>query len=153
MNVSLSLQPKLVGLPLFGGIDTETLCNIEVSVFEQAISKSKCVLAFERVGAATNDRVTRACLQDMQVIQSIGDGDNETDILLHAVQTANNTAVCHLIQAGYDAQYLMVTLIKKVQEERVTEPNTVACQFVLAKAKDHGGHFHVTNGAHMTCDD
>ncbi len=42
-NVSLLLQPKFVGLPLFGGIDTETSCNIEVSAFEQAFSKSKCV--------------------------------------------------------------------------------------------------------------
>jgi hypothetical protein len=29
-NVSLLLQPKFVGLPLFRGIDTKTLCNIEV---------------------------------------------------------------------------------------------------------------------------
>ncbi len=72
------------------------------------------------------------------------------DMLQHAVQTANNTAVYHLIQAGYDAQYLTAMLIKKVREERVTEPNTVACQLVLAKAKGHGGRFHVTNGAHMT---
>jgi hypothetical protein len=35
-KVSLSLQPKLVGLPLFGGDDMETGCNIIVSAFEQA---------------------------------------------------------------------------------------------------------------------
>jgi hypothetical protein len=29
----------------------------------------------------------------MQVMRSIGDGDNESDMLQHAVQTANNTAV------------------------------------------------------------
>ena len=86
-------------------------------------------------------------------MRSIGDGDDESDMLQHAVQTANNTAVYHLIQAGYDAQYLTATLIKKVREERVTEPNTVARQLALAKAKGHGGRFHVTNGAHMTCDD
>ncbi len=44
-------------------------------------------------------------------------------------------------------------LIVKEQEERVTEPNTVACQLALANAKGHGGHFHVTQGAHMTCND
>jgi len=52
----------------------------------------------------------------------------------------------------YDAQYLTAMLIKNVQEERVTEPNTVARQLALAKAKGHGGRFHVTNEAHMTCD-
>ena len=74
--MSLSLQPKFVGLPLFGGIDTETSCNIEVSVFEKAFSNSKCVLALERIGAATKDGVTHACLQDRQVMRSIGDGDD-----------------------------------------------------------------------------
>jgi xanthine/CO dehydrogenase XdhC/CoxF family maturation factor len=78
-------------------------------------NKSKCqqqtivlfrVVEFERIGAATKDGVTRACLQDMQVMRSIGDGDDESDMLQHAVQTGNNTAVYHLIQAGYDAQYL-----------------------------------------------
>jgi glycosyltransferase A (GT-A) superfamily protein (DUF2064 family) len=67
-----------------------------------------------RSGAATKDGVTHACLQEMQVMRSIGDGDDESDRLQHAVQTANNTAVYHLIQAGYDAQYLTATLIKKV---------------------------------------
>jgi hypothetical protein len=79
--------------------------------------------------------------------------DDESEMLQHAVQTANNTDVYHLIQAWYDAQYLTATLIKKVREERVMEPNTVARQLALAKAKGHGGRFHVTNGAHMTCDD
>ena len=33
------------------------------------------------------------------------------------------------------------------------EPNTVARQLALTKAKGHGGRFHVTNEAHMTCYD
>ncbi len=47
-DVSLSVQPKFVGLPLFGGVDTKTSCNIEVSAFEQAFSKLKCVLYHSR---------------------------------------------------------------------------------------------------------
>ncbi len=71
-----------------------------------------------------------------------------------AIQEANCTAVLHLNQAGHDAQHLQATLIKKDnQQERVTEPNTVARQLVLVKAKGHGGCFHMTHGAHMTCDD
>ena len=59
-----------------------------------------------------------------------------------------------LNQAGYDAQHLQATLIKKDnQQERVTEPNTVARQLALVKAKGHGGCFHVTHGARMTCND
>ena len=152
--MSLSLQPKFVGLPLFGGVDSETDCHIEASMFQMVFLNVECVCAFERVGAATKDGVTCACLQDMQVHRSIGDGDKETDALHCAVQEANSTSVLRLSQAGYDAQHLQVTLIKKDnQQERVTEPNTVARQLALAKANDHGGHFHVTHGAHMTCND
>jgi hypothetical protein len=120
---------------------------------QQGFSKQKCVASFERIGAATKDGVTRACLQDKQVMIAIRDGDEETDMFHHAVQTANKNAVHQLIQAGYDAEHLRATIVKKEQEERVTEPNTVACQVALANAKGHGGHFHVTHGAHMTCDD
>ena len=35
----------------------------------------------------------------------------------------------------------------------MTEPKTVARQLALAKANGHGGCFHVTHGAHMTCND
>ncbi len=101
----------------------------------------------------TKDGVTRACLQDKQVMIAIGDGNEETDMLHHAVQTANNNAVHQLIQAGYDAKHLWATIVKKEQVERVTEPNTVAYQVALANAKGHSGCFHVTHGAHMTCDD
>ncbi len=84
---------------------------------------------------------------------AIGDGDDEADMLHQAVQPANNNAVHQLIQAGYDAEHLRATIVKKEQMERVTEPTTVARQVALANAKGHGGCFHVTHGAHMTCDD
>jgi hypothetical protein len=119
-NVSLSLQPKLTGLPLFGGVDTETGCNFAVSAFDQALAKKECVWAFKMVGAATRDNITCACLKVMQVMQSIGDGDEETVLLHHAVQTANNNEVHCLNQAGYDAQHLQAILLVKEQEERVT---------------------------------
>ena len=116
-NVSLSLQPKLMGLPRFGGFNVESQCHIEDSAFEVAFSKQKCVGSFERVGAATKDGVTRACLQDKQVMIAIGNGNEERDMLLHAVQTANNNAVHQLIQAGYDAEHLRATLVVKQHQE------------------------------------
>jgi hypothetical protein len=48
---------------------------------------------------------SQQCLQDMQVRQSIGDGDKETDTMHIAVQEANSTTVLRLNQAGYDAQH------------------------------------------------
>ena len=57
-DVSLSLQPKLVGLPMFGGIDHDTGFNVEVSAFEQGFSREKCVWSWRKVGAATEEGVT-----------------------------------------------------------------------------------------------
>ncbi len=66
---------------------------------------------------------------------------------------ANNPPVTVTIQAGYDAEHLRATIVKKEQVERVNEPNTVAHQVALVNTKGHIGRFHVTHGAHMTCND
>jgi hypothetical protein len=87
-------------LPLFGKVDMETGCNVEISAFEQAFLKKKCVGAFKRVGAATKDDVTCACLQDAQVMQSISDGDKEVVLLHHAIKKANNNAFHYLNHVG-----------------------------------------------------
>ena len=158
-NVTLSLQPKLVGLPAFGGIDRESGYNIEVSAFEQGFSREKCLGSWRKVGAATDQGVTRACLSNKQVMRLIGDGDdNDKETLLrYSVQVANDNAIYALSQAGYDAQFLQATLIQKSaaedDRERITVPNTVECVRALAEAKVHGGRFHVTHGCHVTHND
>jgi hypothetical protein len=47
---SVSLQPKLVGLPVFGGLDSESEFNIEMSAFQQGFNRDMCVSALEKVG-------------------------------------------------------------------------------------------------------
>jgi hypothetical protein len=64
---SVSLQPKLVGLPVFGGYDEQSEFNIEVSAFQQGFNRDMCVSAWEKVGAATKDGITRRCLEDKKV--------------------------------------------------------------------------------------
>jgi hypothetical protein len=48
-GISLSLQPKLVGLPLFGGVDSETGLPVTRSAFEFGFSKMKCLRAWENL--------------------------------------------------------------------------------------------------------
>ena len=55
---SVSLQPKLVGLPVFGGYDEQSEFNIEVSAFQRGFNRDMCVSAWEKVGAATKDGIT-----------------------------------------------------------------------------------------------
>jgi hypothetical protein len=68
-KVTLSLQPKLVGLPMFGGINCDTNYNVEVSAFEKAFSREKCVSAWRKVGGAAMEQgITCACLTNTQVM-------------------------------------------------------------------------------------
>ena len=54
-DVSLSLGPKFVGLPLFGGIDPDTGCHIEVGAFKEGFKPKRCLGAWSRIGAATRN--------------------------------------------------------------------------------------------------
>jgi hypothetical protein len=58
-NKSLSLAPKMVGLPLFGGVDRETGVEVETGAFQKALVPSRCLAAWRKVGAATKDGITR----------------------------------------------------------------------------------------------
>ncbi len=151
---SLSLAPKLVGLPLFGGIDRETGEELETGTFQYAFVPSRCIAAWRKVGAATEDGITRAYLNDKQVMNEMG-VVKETDEVYAAIQTANDLAIHALTLAGYDAQWLQATLEKKNDEsnESICVPNTAARQERLALARGHGGRFHASNGMHITEND
>jgi hypothetical protein len=153
-NKSLSLQPKFVGLPLFGGIDPESGCNDEVGAFQKAFSRPKCLAAYAKVGAATREGVTCACLNNPQVVRS---SDTSGDIakLCWSVQNMNELSVHALTQAGYNGQLLKATFKKKLEEEdqQNTLPNTQARREALTQVRGHGGRFHATGGMHVTSDD
>jgi hypothetical protein len=73
---NLSLQPKFVGLPLFGGDDQETGFEVEVAdgAFQKGIRKERCLAAWKKVGAALEDGlITWACLDDPKVLHDLGD--------------------------------------------------------------------------------
>ncbi len=42
-DVSLSLGPKFVGLPLFGGINSDTKRHVEVGAFEEGFKPKRCL--------------------------------------------------------------------------------------------------------------
>jgi hypothetical protein len=153
---SLSLQPKMVGLPIFGGTDKETGFHVKVSAFQQGFNRRTCTSAWEKVGAVTRDGITRACLNDPQVMVNIGDGLDEVDCRNHAIQEANDLAVHALNSARYNGDFLKATLKKRdeMAEKVITKPNSMARVKALAEAKLHGGCFCATNGGtHSTAED
>jgi hypothetical protein len=77
---SLLLQPKLTGLPVFGGEDSETGWVIPVRAFQTGFSRERCLDAWAKIGAATSTgKITRACLMDKQVMQGMGDANADDD--------------------------------------------------------------------------
>jgi hypothetical protein len=58
----------MVGLPLFVGVDWETGLKMETGAIEKAFVPSWCITALRKVGAATEDGITPACLDDPQVM-------------------------------------------------------------------------------------
>ncbi len=146
-----------MGLPLFSGVDRDTQYHVEVGAFQKAFVRSKCLAAYKKVGAATPEGVTRACLDNPQVLRNLSSDDDDDDDtkLKWSIQAANDRAVHALKQAGYAAEYLQATLQQGDAEtdRPIPQPNMLARQQALANAHGHGGRFHVTGGMHVTSDD
>lgn len=152
---SLSLPPKFVGLPLFGGIDRATGFSVQLGAFQKGFARKRCISSWEKVGVATKGGITRTCLDNSQVMKGL-DNDAESDKEYNLMQTANDLAVQALARAGYDSQWLQVQLNENRKEEEVsiTQPYTIERQNALATARTHGGLFKASlGGMHLTHDD
>ena len=115
---SVSCAVNGVGLPLFGGIDSETSITVATGDFKKAFVPSRCLADWRQVGAVTEDGITRACLSNPQVLKEIGD-NVDTDRLYYAIQKANDLAVHSLNIAGYEAERLEARVNKKEVEETI----------------------------------
>jgi len=77
---------------------------------------------YKKVGAAMPEGVTRACLDNPQVLRNFSSTDDDDDTKLKwSIQAANDRAVHALKQAGYAAEYLQATLQQGDAEHVVME--------------------------------
>ncbi len=74
-NKSLLLPPKIMGLPLFGGVDRETGFKVETGAFQKAFISLRASSSLEK-----GWRCNRGW-NNPQVMKSIGDGNKHTDLL------------------------------------------------------------------------
>ena len=95
-----SLQPWLVGLVIFGGVEPETKREVIVTdSFAYAFSMEHNLDAWSKIGAAP---LTMACLSDPKVRREVGDADDDTNLLMVALQQANDLASQTLTMCGYN---------------------------------------------------
>ena len=117
-NKSVSLQPWLVVLVVFGGVDPETDYEIEKCdcAFSVGFSVEMCRKAWAAVGAAP---LTNNCINDPKVRREVGDGDNQMTSDILEMQDANDLAVFYLNQRGYNGNILEIKA-NKVKKKDVT---------------------------------
>ncbi len=146
-NKSVSLQPWLVGLIVFGGVDPVTEYELETSAFQVGFSVEECKRAWEKVGAAP---LTKKCLDDTKVLKSVGDGDEGFNQMMLSIQDANDLATHALTEAGYGGEYLTGSMLMVNGPKIITERYSKERVELLAKAKTHGQKFIATGGEHLT---
>jgi hypothetical protein len=150
-NKSVSLQPWLIGMIVFGGTDPETGFRLTKCAFTHGFSKEACLNAWAKVGAAP---LTRKCLSDPKVSRTLGDNDGGNDEYLLAIQTANDLATHALNDMGYDGKLLRV-MVERDQQDSVplTLPHSKERIDQLRKATTNSSKFLATQGDHLTNND
>ncbi len=150
-NKSVSIQPWLIGMIVFGGTDPETGFRVTECAFTHGFSKESCLKAWAKVGAAP---LTRKCLSDPKVSRTLGDDDGGNDEYLLSIQTANDLATHALDDMGYNGKLLRVS-VERDREDSVplTLPHSKERIEQLRKATTHSSKFLVTQGDHLTNND
>ena len=147
---SVSLQPWLVGLIVFGGVDEITGFDLTDCAFSRGFSREACLNAWRKVGAAP---LTRSCLSDPKVSTRLGEGSSDFDDYLRGIQSANDLAVHALTNGGYRGELLKATIEKREDARMLTAPHSKERIDALRKASTHGAKFLATGGSHLTTDD
>jgi hypothetical protein len=129
---SVSLQPWLVGLVVFGGMDEKTGYKITQCAFLAGFSKEVCLSMWEKVGVVP---CTWKCLSDPKVSKALGNGGNK---YYNSIQVANDLTIHALMKCGYNGQLLKVKLEEQREEEApLMQPHSKEQIEMLRKATTH----------------
>ena len=88
-----ALNPWLVGLVVFGGVDPETVVLVWKNAFQEGFLKVQCLKACDKIGAAP---MTRACLSDKKVRLTIIGVDHETNLFMRELNNNKDAATITL---------------------------------------------------------
>ena len=149
IDATRSLSPWIVGLVVFGGEDPQTGLIVE-SAFQKGFDHAHNINAWEKVGAVP---LSRKCITSPKVRRSIGDGDNEQQLVVNLI-TENNIIACNaLTLEGYNGDMMRVMLNPIECTKVITAPHTQDRIELLSNAKTHGSIFAATGGKHLTAND
>ena len=116
----MALNPWLVGIVVFGGVDPETGVLVRKNDFQEGFSKVQCLKDWDKIGASP---MTRECLSENQVRRKIGDEDDETNLAMRVLNDANSAATFNLSIRSYRGDMLSARCIKETPVRPITKDN------------------------------
>ena len=140
----------VVGQVVFGGVDPESGVLVRKNAFQEGFSEVQCLKAWAKIGVAP---MTRACLYGKQVRRTIGDADDETNLVMQELNDANAVATFTLSIRSYRGDLLSARCIKENLVRPINEADYLELLELLENASTHGAKFFATGGGHATSDD
>ncbi len=148
-RIHTGLSPWIVGLVVCGREDPETGLIVR-SAFQRGFSRALNIKAWEKVGAVP---LSCKCLSSPKVRRSIGNGNDNQQVLVHLI-FEHNTIPCYaLLLEGYNGDVIRVTLKPIERTTVITVAHSQEHIELLSQAKAHGSIFLTTGGVHLTAKD
>ena len=97
--------------------------------------------------------MTSSCLSDKQARRTIGDADDETNLVMRELNDANAVVAFTLSMWSYRGDLLSVWCTKETLVWPITEAHSLERLELLANASTHVSKFFATGGGHATSDD
>ena len=93
------------------------------------------------------------CLSDKQVRRTIGDADDETNLVMQELNNANAAVALTLSMRSYRGDLISARCIEETLVRPITEAHSLEQLELLANDSTHGAKFFATGGGHATSDD
>ena len=93
------------------------------------------------------------CLSDKQVRRTIGDVDDETNLVMQELNDANAAATFTLSMRLYRGDLISARCIEETLVRPITKDHTFERLEMLVHSRTHGSKFFAMDGVHATSDD
>ena len=103
--------------------------------FQEGFSEVQCQKCWDKIGAAS---MMRACLSDKQILCTIRDADDETNLVMQELKNSNAASTFTLSMRSYRGDLRSSRCIEETLVRPITENHSLERLELLAKASTHG---------------
>ena len=114
---------------------------MQQNAFQEGFLKVQCLKAWAKMGATP---MKRACLSDKQVCRTIGDTDNEPNLVMREINNANAATTFTLSMLSYRGDLLSARCIEETLEWPISIGQYLEPLDLVEKAYSNGTKFFAT---------